>query len=108
MKPLLCCQRKPGPRGDAAQHRIWQRSAGETAGWIIPGALLALMPKCPLCLAAYVALCSGLTMSYSSAHLLMRLVTALCLGTLALCVVRRLVNYRRHKQTYNLQPTQTP
>ena len=60
-----------------------------------------------MCLAAYVALCTGLTMSYSSAHILMRTLTALCLGTLALCVVRRVVSCRQNKQTFNLQPTQT-
>jgi hypothetical protein len=55
-----------------------------------------------MCLVAYVALCSGLTMSCSSAHLLMRLLTALCIGTLALCVVRRVVNFRQNKLTLNL------
>jgi hypothetical protein len=59
-----------------------------------------------MCLVAYVALCSGLTISSSSAHLLMRLLTALCIGTLALCVVRRVVNCRQNKQAFNLQPTQ--
>jgi hypothetical protein len=102
-----CCQRKLHTSRDARQHRTWQRRAREVAGWIVPGALLALMPKCPLCVAAYVALGSGLTISCSSAHILLRLVTALCIGTLALCVVRRVVNSRQNKQTFNLQPTQT-
>ncbi len=92
---------------DACQQRTWRRRAREAAGWILPGAVLALMPKCPMCLVAYVALCSGLTMSCSSAHLLMRLLTALCIGTLALCVVRRVVNSRQSKPTLNLEPTQT-
>ena len=102
-----CCQRTLHTSPDARQQSTWLRRAREAAGWIVPGALLALMPKCPMCLVAYVALCSGLTMSCSSAHLLMRLVTALCIGTLALCVVRRVVNFRQTKLTLNLQPTQT-
>ena len=102
-----CCQRKLQTSHAARQQRKWRRRAREAAGWIVPGALLALMPKCPMCLVAYVALCSGLTMSCSSAHILMRTLTALCLGTLALCVVRRVLNCRQNKLTLNLQPTQT-
>ena len=101
-----CYQRKLHTSRDARQPRTWLRRARVVAGWLVPGALLALMPKCPMCLVAYVALCSGLTISGSSAHLLMRLLTALCIGTLALCVVRRVVNFRQNKQAFNLQPTQ--
>jgi hypothetical protein len=101
-----CCQRKMHTSLDSRQQRTWPHRAREVAGWLVPGALLALMPKCPLCLAAYVALCSGLTLSYSSAHLLMRTLTALCIGTLALCLVRGVVNWRQNKPTLNLQPIQ--
>ena len=107
MNSSHCCQRNPHTSREAHQQRTWARRVRELAGWMVPGALLALMPKCPMCLAAYVALCSGLTLSYSSAHILMRALTALCIGMLALCVVRRVVNCRQNKQTFNLQPTQT-
>ena len=107
MNSLHCCQRRLHASRDMHQQRTWLRRSREVAGWIVPGALLALMPKCPLCLAAYVALCSGVTLSYSSAHLLMRTLTALCIGTLVLWVVRRVVNWRQNKPTLNLQPTQT-
>jgi len=102
-----CCQQKLHTSRDARQQRTWLRRAREVAGWIVPGALLALMPKCPMCLVAYVALCSGLTLSVSSAHILLHTLTALCIGTLALCVVRRVVNCRQNKSTFNLQLTQT-
>jgi hypothetical protein len=107
MNSQYCCQRKLPTSRDARQQRTWLRRVREVAGWIVPGALLALMPKCPLCLAAYVALGSGITLSYSSAHILMRILTALCIGTLALCVVGRVVNCGQNKQTFNLQHTQT-
>jgi len=44
-----------------------------------------------MCLASYVALGTGFTMSYASAHVLMRTPTVLCISTLAFCVVRRMM-----------------
>ena len=107
MNLSCCCQRKSRIGGDALQQKTWMSRARRGARWIVPGALLALMPKCPMCLAAYVALGTGLTMSYSSAHILMRALTALCIGTLALCLVRLVISWRQNKQTFNLQPNQT-
>ena len=107
MNSSCCCQRKPRTGHEARQQKSWLGLVRGVAGWILPGALLTLMPKCPICLAAYVALCTGFTMSGSSAHILMRTLTVLCIGTLALCVVRRVASCYQNKQTLNLQPTQS-
>ena len=103
MNPLHCCQRKL--RAEVEARKTSLRRARKVAGWILPGAVLALLPKCPICLAAYVALCTGFTLSYSSAHILMRALTVLCIATLALFVARRVVN--SIKQPFNLQLPQT-
>jgi len=107
MNSSCCCQRKLRTDDEARQQKSWLSRVRGVAGWILPSALLALMPKCPICLAAYVALCTGFTMSGSSAHILMRTLTVLCIGTLALCVVRRMVSWYQNNQTLNLQPTQS-
>ncbi len=99
MNSIPCCHSK-------ARDQKTGRSLQGIAAWLVPSALLALMPKCPLCLATYVALCAGVTISGWSAQLLMRTVTALCLGTLALCATRRVVSFR-NQRTFNLQPTET-
>jgi len=78
-----CCSHKTRPACESARHQeSWVSRARKVAGLIVPSALLALLPKCPLCLAAYVALGTGFTMSYGSAQILRRTLTVLCVGTL--------------------------
>jgi hypothetical protein len=54
----------------------------ELAGWLIPGTLLAFFPKCPLCVAGYVALATGLGISLTAATYLRWTLFALCLCSL--------------------------
>ena len=49
---------------------------------VIPAFLLALVPKCPFCLAAYVALGTGIGLSVASAKLLH--ISQLCAGVIPL------------------------
>jgi hypothetical protein len=64
------------------------RRAWRGTQWIFPAALLALMPKCPLCVVAYVALFSGIGISVSTARWIQILMLALCLGSSAYLAVR--------------------
>jgi hypothetical protein len=104
MNALHCCHAESPAGGEARRKSPGLHRARGVAGLIVPGALLALMPKCPMCLAAYVAVCTGFTLSSWSAHLLLRSITVLCLGTLALCLARLVVSCRKNKQVLHLQP----
>jgi hypothetical protein len=76
--------------GERAETRPARPSYLGFAGWMVPGVVLAILPKCPACLAAYVAVGTGLALSAPAAAYLRTTLVALCIGSLAYLGVRRL------------------
>ncbi len=90
MNTRHCCQIATRDRDNAPQPASRWRRGGEIAGWIIPSATLILLPKCPACVAAYVALVTGVGISVASASNLRTSLLILCVAALVCLALKRL------------------
>jgi hypothetical protein len=88
MSALKFC-RMAGRAEEPPRPRSRSRRGGEVAGWVIPGVILALMPKCPACLAAYVAVGTGIGLSVPAATHLRGWLLTLCIASLLYLAARR-------------------
>jgi len=55
----------------------------DAVGWLVPATVLALMPKCPMCVVAYAALFTGLGLSLSAATAIRTTLIVLSAASLA-------------------------
>jgi hypothetical protein len=104
MKPYCSCggatgsdHRKTAPAQTTGPLTCWQRIV-KFSKWAAPGITLALIPKCPLCLAAYVAIGTGIGLSVTAATWLRTGLVVLCAGSLTYLVTSRLwMLYKQHR-----------
>ncbi len=82
MKSHSCCE-------VGAKRRTWTQRGHYFAGWAIPGTLLLLMPKCPMCLAVCVLMGMGVGMSLTTATYLRDLLIVLCTVSLSFVALRQ-------------------
>jgi len=83
-----CCQTATQGRDKAHRPASRWRRGAEFAGWLVPGATLALLPKCPACVVGYLALGTGLGISMTTAAHLRTLLVMLCMTSLAFVAAR--------------------
>jgi hypothetical protein len=90
MSARNCCQIGIRAGEDTRRPATRLSRGGELAGWILPSATLALLPKCPACVAAYVALATGIGVSASTATYLRVTAVLSSVALLAFLTARRL------------------
>lgn len=84
-----CCGADGGRKSSTGARRLREISV-----WGLPSILLVLVPKCPACLAAYVALWTGIGLSLSAAAYLRWAMLLLCVAALLFLLVKRLGRMR--------------
>ena len=90
MRP--CCSHDdtaaPAVTGPAATRRSWLRRGGAVIEWAIPITTLALVPKCPACVAAYLLVFTGIGLSLPAAAATRWTLIALSIAALTFLLLR--------------------
>ena len=68
----------------------WVRRVRAAFAWVVPSTILVLVPKCPACLAAYLALWTGIGLSLSTATYLRWALLLACAAALLFLVAKRI------------------
>ncbi len=79
-----CCNPSADLDGGKGSKPLW--GAGKLASGALSGTTLALLPKCPACFAAYLAIGGGVQISLQAAANLRIMTVAICVLCLAYCV----------------------
>ena len=98
-RPVCVCGRNAAsPTAFRRERRLARQTRG-VAAWALPSIALALVPKCPLCIAAYLAIGGGLGMSLTSATHLRTALVWLCWSVLGLLAVRMMMRFIHRTRT---------
>lgn len=97
-----CCQaagaNDSSPLSSARCQTALRWQAISLAGWILPTMALALMPKCPVCVAAYAAAFAGIGMSLTAAsYLRTGLITIAVAGLMTMAAARLILICRSRR-----------
>jgi hypothetical protein len=83
------CNLDPAPNSGDGKRRIgFLRRVWRGIQWAFPATLLVLIPKCPMCVVAYVAIFSGIGITVSTARWIQILMLMFCLTSLAYLAVK--------------------
>jgi hypothetical protein len=87
--PPATADSSAGSRGSPPNARLWNRIVA-LMQWCLPVVTLVLVPKCPVCMAAYVLLFTGVGLSLAVASAIRWMMIALSVAALAFLLLRGL------------------
>jgi hypothetical protein len=91
----------PSPASEKANKNAgFLRHAWRGVQWLFPAMMWMLIPKCPMCVAAYVALFTGIEISFAAARWIHFAMWALCLLSLAYLAFKIVISIRRKIYVY--------
>ena len=90
-------------KGDPHPPSLARRSFN-VATKMVPIAILAVLPKCPMCLAAYVALGTGIGISLAAATYIRFLLIAVCVTSLIYFILKDTPQTKLLISTYIVKP----
>ncbi|HEX2838091.1 MAG TPA: hypothetical protein VHN77_08200 [Phycisphaerales bacterium] len=107
---MHCCTPVPSaqpPRAHAQSNSYVKptRRLAAAVQWAIPLTTLALIPKCPACIAGYVLLFTGLGLSLPAAATIRWTIITFCVTALVILAVRWLLNFRAKPQPHRPHPS---
>ena len=91
MNPGACCRPATAKRDQsrAPEKRTFLRRCLDTLRWMAPGFVLLIIPKCPVCLAAYIALGTGIGISFAVAAWIRWTLISICVASFLYLIGRR-------------------
>lgn len=69
--------------------------------WLLPGTALVFMPKCPFCVAGYIAVFTGVGVSVTTATWLRIGLITVCVASLVYLVASAAMNHFRTRTLHN-------
>lgn len=101
---MRCCSREnaldtPRAAPPEPRSRTWPSRSRAALAWALPITTLALIPKCPACIAAYLLLFTGIGVSLPVAGAIRNALITLCVIAIAWFLVRLAINVRRRRST---------
>lgn len=88
MEIRCCCQSASPDHAAVSVPSTWASRCFDLTSGIVSLGVLILMPKCPACLAAYVALGTGIGLSFSTATYLRTAAIVICTLSLAILAAK--------------------
>jgi len=73
----------------APKKRTFLRRCLDALRWMAPGFVLLIIPKCPVCLAAYIALGTGIGISFAVAAWIRWILISICVASFLYLIGRR-------------------